>query len=60
MTIKFPITTDAEFETITAILMPDLFYIGYATPEGRQMYESLTERQRNDIYKVLKYHDLED
>lgn len=60
MIIKFPIDNDRDFNLIISILEPSLFNIMYATPEGREAYYSLTERQRRDIATVIKYHYLED
>ena len=52
--IKFPIDNDRDYETLMAIIAPDVFCIDYACPEARKLYYSLTTKQKNEIKKYVE------
>ena len=52
MKIKFPINNVRDYDTVLAIIRPDLFDIEYASKEARDLYNSLTE---DDIKEIKEY-----
>lgn len=56
MKIKFPIACDRDYETILAIIMPEIFDIEYACPEARKLYNSLTEKDIKEIKEYVEQH----
>ena len=56
MKIKFPVACDRDYETLLAILAPEIFNIEYACPEAREFYYSLTEEDIKEIKKYVEQH----
>lgn len=53
MKIKFPINNDRDFETIMALINPELFNIEYASLEARELYNSLTSKEKIEIINYI-------
>lgn len=56
MKIKFPVACDRDYETILAIILPEIFNIEYACPEAREFYYSLTEEDIKEIKEYVEQH----
>lgn len=56
MKIKFPVACDRDYETILAIIMPEIFNIEYACPEAREFYYSLNEEDIKEIREYVEQH----
>ncbi len=56
MKIKFPVACDRDYETILAIIVPEIFNIEYACPEAREFYYSLTEEDIKEIKDYAEQH----
>ena len=56
MKIKFPIACDRDYDTVLAIIAPELFDIEYACPEARELYSSLTDKDKEEIKEYVKQH----
>lgn len=56
MKIKFPIACDRDYETILAIIAPEIFDIEYACPEAKKLYSSLTEQDIKEIKEYVEQH----
>ena len=56
MKIKFPIACDRDYDTVLAIIAPNLFDIEYACPEARELYTSLTDKDKEEIKEYVKQH----
>ena len=49
MKINFPINNDRDYFVVAMILAPDLFCPDYISFEARELYNSLTEDEKNEI-----------
>lgn len=56
MKIKFPIACDRDYETVLAIIAPEIFNIEYACSEAREFYHSLTEKDIKEIKEYVEQH----
>ncbi len=56
MKINFPIACDRDCDTVLAIIAPNLFDIEYACPEARELYNSLTNEEKEEIKEYVKQH----
>lgn len=54
MKIKFPIDNDRDYEVAMMIYDPSLFCIDYALPESRELYNSMTEEEKQEIRNYIK------
>lgn len=56
MKINFPITCDRDCDTVLAIIAPELFDIEYACPEARELYSSLTDKDKEEIKEYIRQY----
>lgn len=56
MKIKFPVACDRDYETLMAIIAPEIFCIEYACPEAREFYHSLSEEDIKEIKEYVEQH----
>ena len=56
MKIKFPVARDRDYETLLAIIAPELFNIEYACSEAKEFYYSLTEEDIKEIKEYIEQH----
>lgn len=54
MKINFPITCERDSDTVLAIIAPNLFDIEYACPEARELYSSLTNKDKEEIKEYVR------
>lgn len=54
MKVKFPVACDRDYETVLAIIAPEVFNIDYASPEAREFYHSLTEQDKKEIKEYVE------
>ena len=56
MKVNFPITCERDSDTVLAIIAPNLFDIEYACPEARELYNSLTDEDKEEIKEYVKQY----
>lgn len=54
MKVNFPITCERDSDTVLAIIAPNLFNIEYACPEAKELYNSLTDEDKEEIKEYVK------
>ena len=54
MKINFPIDNDRDFEVTIMIYDPSLLCIDYALPEAQELYNSMTEEEKQEILDYIK------
>lgn len=54
MKIKFPIDNDRDFEVAIMIYDPSLLCIDYVSTEARELYNSMTKEEKQEILNYIK------
>ena len=54
MKIKFPIACDRDYEIVMAIIAPEIFCINYACLEAKELYYSLTAKEKKEIKEYVE------